>query len=79
MLGDKVNFVILLQFSICERTLALEEGLNRVVALTVDDYIFSNFDGSRLNFRAFNAYGWLTVIKQTFGTRVRLTINFCIN
>ena len=36
--------------------LALEEGLNRAVALTVDGYIFSNFDGSRLNFRAFNAY-----------------------
>ena len=78
ILGDKVNFVILLQFSICEPALALEDGLNRSVALTVDGYIFSNFDGSRLNFRAFNAYG-RTVIKRTFSTRVTLNIKFCIN
>ena len=73
ILGDKVNFAILLQFSICERALALEDGLNRSVALTVDGYIFSNFDGSRLNFRAFNAYG------RTFSTRLTLNIKFCIN
>ena len=48
ILGDKVNFVILLQFSICELPLALEEGLNRAVVLTVDGYIFSNFEGSNL-------------------------------
>ena len=30
-------------------------GLNGVVALTVDGNFFSNFDGRRLNFRAFDS------------------------
>ena len=32
------------------------EGLNGVVALAVDGYFFSNFDGWRLSFRALD--GW---------------------
>ena len=43
ILGDKVNFVILLQFSICEPALALEDGLISV----------GSFDGWRLHFFQF--------------------------
>ena len=52
----KLTWLFFCNFLFVNGPLALEEGLNRAVALTVEGYNFSNFDGSRLNFRAFNAY-----------------------